>query len=135
MSRIQVSVAIDSRENAERLARTVVEERLAACAQLLSPIRSTYWWQGKIEEADESLLLIKTTVERYPALEARIKELHPYDVPEIAALPITDGSPEYLAWIDAETRTGTAWTEVGPPIAGASGAEGRQGCDRTEPRC
>jgi periplasmic divalent cation tolerance protein len=81
-----------------------VEERLAACAQVLGPLTSTYRWQGAVETADEWYCHLKTTAERWPALEARLRALHPYDVPEIIALPIAAGSRAYLDWITAETR-------------------------------
>jgi periplasmic divalent cation tolerance protein len=76
-----------------------VEERLAACAQVTGPISSTYRWQGKVQQASEWYCHLKTTVERLPALEARIRELHPYDVPEIIAVPIMQGNAAYLEWI------------------------------------
>jgi periplasmic divalent cation tolerance protein len=88
-------------ELAERLARTLVEQRLAACVNVLPPMRSLYRWQGEVESAEECLLLIKARRADYPALEARIRELHPYDVPEVIATPIVTGLAEYLNWIDA----------------------------------
>ncbi|AXK38627.1 divalent-cation tolerance protein CutA [Crenobacter cavernae] len=84
---------------ASRLAETLVGERLAACVNLLAPCRSVYRWQGRVETASEVPMLIKTTAERYPALEARLAELHPYEVPEIVALPLSAGLPAYLAWL------------------------------------
>src|SRR5918998_2653375 len=90
----------DVRADAERLARDLVEERLAACAQVLGPISSTYRWRGATERATEWYCHLKTTAARLPALQARITELHPYEVPEIIALPILDGNAEYLRWIE-----------------------------------
>ncbi|MDN0075738.1 divalent-cation tolerance protein CutA [Crenobacter sp. SG2303] len=90
---------------AERLARTLVEEGLAACVNLLAPCQSVYRWQGQLESASEVPLIIKTTTERYPALEARLVELHPYEVPEILALPVEAGLPSYLTWVGAETNS------------------------------
>ena len=84
---------------AERIARALVERRLAACVNILPQIRSIYRWQGKIEDAAEILLLIKTSAERFPAVRDAIRELHSYDVPECICLPITDGSPDYLKWL------------------------------------
>ncbi|RXZ44568.1 divalent-cation tolerance protein CutA [Crenobacter cavernae] len=84
---------------ASRLAETLVGEGLAACVNLLAPCRSVYRWQGRVETASEVPMLIKTTAERYPALEARLAELHPYEVPEIVALPLSAGLPAYLAWL------------------------------------
>ena len=89
--------------SARALATTLVSERLAACVNLLAPCRSIYRWQGAIESAEEVPLLIKTTTERYPALEAAIRAGHPYELPEIIAVPIDHGLPEYLAWVAAET--------------------------------
>jgi periplasmic divalent cation tolerance protein len=89
---------------AERIAQTVVEQRLAACVNRLAPVRSTYRWQGAIEQAAEVPLLIKTTRERYPELEAAIRALHPYSVPEIIAVPVAAGYAPYLRWIDEETQ-------------------------------
>jgi periplasmic divalent cation tolerance protein len=96
---IIVQVSVGSLEEATTLASIVVERNLAACAQCF-PIRSLYTWQGKVETADEHLLLFKTRCDRYSALEACIKEQHSYDVPEIMAIPIVAGSSAYLAWID-----------------------------------
>jgi periplasmic divalent cation tolerance protein len=89
--------------DAERLARTLVEERLAACVNVLPPMRSIYTWQGAIETAEERQLLIKTSANRVPELESRLKALHPYDVPEFIVLPITTGSAAYLTWIGEST--------------------------------
>lgn len=89
---------------ANRIALAVVEAGLAACVNLLPRVQSVYRWQGAIESASEVPLLIKTTPGRYTELEAAIRELHPYDVPEIIALPIAQGLPAYLDWLAAETR-------------------------------
>ena len=89
---------------ANRIALAVVEAGLAACVNLLPRVQSVYRWQGAIESASEVPLLIKTTAGRYGELEAAIRELHPYDVPEIIALPIAQGLPAYLDWLAAETR-------------------------------
>lgn len=88
---------------AERIAAALVEERLAACVSQLAPLRSTYRWQGAIERAEERLLLAKTTAARFDALAARVRALHPYEVPEILALPVVAGSAAYLAWLAGET--------------------------------
>jgi periplasmic divalent cation tolerance protein len=100
----QVTTTLPDQAAAERLASVVVEERLAACAQVLGPISSTYHWQGATERATEWYCHLKTTEARLPALQARIGELHPYDVPEIIALPIVDGNAEYLRWIEQTVR-------------------------------
>jgi periplasmic divalent cation tolerance protein len=86
------------------LGRHLVEQKLAACVNRLSGVRSVYRWQGAVEEADEVTLLIKTTQARYVELEAAIKTLHPYQVPEIIVLPIVGGLPSYLDWIGQETK-------------------------------
>nr|PZN81111.1 MAG: divalent-cation tolerance protein CutA [Pseudomonadota bacterium] len=90
---------------ASRIARQLVEEKLAACVNRLTPVRSTYSWKGRIEDEPEVLLIIKTTAARYGELELRLKALHPYEVPEIIALPIVRGSGSYLEWLAAETRS------------------------------
>ena len=89
---------------AAAIAQALVQRRLAACVNILPAVQSVYQWQGAIEQATEISLLIKTTPARYPELEAALVELHPYDVPEIIALPIAAGLPAYLHWIAAETR-------------------------------
>jgi periplasmic divalent cation tolerance protein len=90
--------------SARRIARTLVEQRLAACVNQLAPVHSIYRWQGTIEETDEVPLLIKTTRERYPELEAAVRSMHPYSVPEIVALPIAAGHSAYLRWLADETQ-------------------------------
>jgi periplasmic divalent cation tolerance protein len=86
-------------EEAERLARVLVEERLAACATLLPAVRSIYRWQGRIEDATETMLLIKTGAEQLPALEARLAALHSYETPEFLVLAVEQGSSKYLGWL------------------------------------
>ena len=88
---------------AQTLARELVAARLAACVNMLAPCRSVYRWQGAIEEADEVPLLIKTTADRYAALEQAIRAAHPYELPEIVAVPVAHGLPGYLAWVAAAT--------------------------------
>lgn len=89
--------------SARALAARLVDERLAACVNILAPCASVYRWQGAIEEAQEIPLLIKTAAERYPALEAAIRASHPYELPEIVAVTIARGLPDYLNWVVAET--------------------------------
>ena len=98
-----VFVTVPSRDEGDRLADALVGEQLAACVNIVGPIRSIYRWQGEICRDDEHLLLIKTTRPRYAALEARVQALHPYEVPEIIAVPIGAGSAGYLAWIRSMT--------------------------------
>jgi len=93
------------RDTMERLARTLVEERLAACVNLLDGLRSIYRWEGSVEQADEVLAIVKTTRDRLGALERRVRELHPYDVPEIIALPVEGGSEAYLDWVSESVRS------------------------------
>ena len=89
---------------AGRVATALVEERLAACANILPGLRSIYRWQGQVEAADEVLLLLKTSPDRYPALQDRLRELHPHELPELLAVESTLGLPEYLRWVADETR-------------------------------
>ncbi len=95
-----VFVTAPSHESAEQIAAPLLEKRLAACVNIVPGVRSHYLWQGKIAHDDEVLLVIKTHQARFSALEAEIKAVHPYEVPEIIALPIVAGSADYLAWID-----------------------------------
>lgn len=93
-----------SPDEAERLARMVVERRLAACVNILPPIRSIYRWRGNIEESAESLLLIKTSRPRFDELSEALRSAHSYEVPEILALPVVAGSPDYLDWLEKQTE-------------------------------
>jgi periplasmic divalent cation tolerance protein len=102
--KIVVLVTCGSPNEARKIARAVVEQRLAACANLVTtPVQSVYRWKGKVESAKEFLLIIKSTQSRFAKLEAAIKRLHSYDVPEIIALPIGRGAANYLAWISEST--------------------------------
>lgn len=87
---------------AEGIAQGLVADRLVACVNVLPGARSVYRWEGAVQTDDEALLVMKTTTAAYPALEAAIRERHPYDVPEVLALPVRAGLPAYLAWVDAE---------------------------------
>ncbi|WP_448507109.1 divalent-cation tolerance protein CutA [Immundisolibacter sp.] len=98
--RLLLSACADA-ATAEQIAGTLVEEGLAACVTLLPGARSVYRWQGKLERAEECLLLLKARADDYPALERRLLELHPYDVPELLALPVLAGNPAYLKWLEA----------------------------------
>ena len=91
-------------ETAERIAADLVAAKLAACVQVLPGLRSYFHWAGKVDCSDEYLLLIKTAAASYPALERRIRELHPYELPEIIGVPVSMGLPDYLSWIDECTR-------------------------------
>lgn len=104
---VRVETTVDSRDGAERLARSVVEHRLAACAQVSGPITSFYRWEGRIQADEEWTVVVKTAADRLDELTAHIGEVHPYDVPEVVAVPVTGGSPAYLEWVRDETRGGT----------------------------
>jgi periplasmic divalent cation tolerance protein len=101
---VRVETTTDSREAAAVLARSVVDARLVACAQLLGPITSFYRWEGEVQEDEEWLLVMKTATDRLPELTAHIRREHSYDVPEVVAVPVTGGDEEYLDWVVAETR-------------------------------
>lgn len=90
--------------SAQALAEHLVAERLAACVNILAPCRSVYRWRGAIENAEEVPVLLKTTAAGYPRLEAAIRARHPYELPEIVAVPLSRGLPAYLAWVTEETR-------------------------------
>jgi periplasmic divalent cation tolerance protein len=98
-----VTTTTDSEESANAIARELIQHRFAACVQVLGPIASTYRWNDQIETAREWLCLIKTRGERFQAVEAAIRSMHSYDVPEILGLPVTEGGSDYLSWISAET--------------------------------
>lgn len=93
------------RATAERIAEALVTEQLAACVNILAGCTSLYRWEGKLERAGEVPLLIKTTRDAYPQLETRLRQLHPYELPEIIALPLSAGLPEYLDWVAQETTS------------------------------
>ncbi len=88
-------------EMAERIAGELVAAKLAACANILPAVKSIYRWQGEVEKAAETLVLFKTTTARFPDLQAKLRAAHPYEVPEIIALPIAGGLPEYLRWVES----------------------------------
>ena|ERR1700694_3681880 len=98
-----VLTTLPSSDAAVELARTVVAERLAACANLIPAIRSIYRWKGKLQDENEVLVLLKTRQEHFERLKQRILELHPYEIPEVLALPIEQGYAAYLEWIAGET--------------------------------
>jgi periplasmic divalent cation tolerance protein len=104
MDTLLVISNLPDRATADRLAQALVERRLAACVNILAPCRSVYRWEGAVESAEEHPVLIKTTAQRYAAVEEAIRGLHPYEVPEIVALPLAAGLPAYLQWVADETR-------------------------------
>jgi periplasmic divalent cation tolerance protein len=101
---LEVHITAPNREQATAMARALVEERLAACVNVVAQVRSVYRWEGQLHEEDEVLCLVKTRPELLDALIARVGTLHPYDVPEILAFEVADGSAAYLEWLDAATR-------------------------------
>jgi periplasmic divalent cation tolerance protein len=104
MTTLLVLTNLPDRAAAERLADQLLEKHVAACVNILAPCRSVYRWKGAVQHDEEHPMLIKTTLERYPALEDAIRSGHPYELPEIIAVPIERGLPAYLAWVAAETK-------------------------------
>jgi periplasmic divalent cation tolerance protein len=104
MSTLLVLTNLPDRASAERLADALLEKRVAACVNILAPCRSVFRWKGAVQHDEEHPVLIKTTADRYPALETAIRAVHPYELPEIIAVPIERGLPAYLVWVDAETK-------------------------------
>lgn|SRR5690554_2961967 len=103
-TKLLVLTNLPDRAAAERIADLVIERRLAACVNILAPCRSVYRWKEAVQHDEEHPMLIKTTAERYPALEQAIRGAHPYELPEIIAVPIERGLPAYLDWVAAETQ-------------------------------
>ncbi len=102
---IVVLVTTPNREVAERIARRLVEARLAACINIVDGIKSTYWWKGKIEEDNEVLMIIKTRLDLFNELVEEVKKNHVYEVPEVIALPIIIGYRDYIDWLEEETKS------------------------------
>ena len=107
MSTLLVLTNVPERAVAERLADLLIGEQLAACVNILAPCRSVYRWKGAVQHDEEHPMLIKTTPERYQALQQALREGHPYELPEIIAVPVEQGLPEYLQWVADETRAQT----------------------------
>ncbi|GFK93180.1 Divalent-cation tolerance protein CutA [Fundidesulfovibrio magnetotacticus] len=103
MEFVALYVTAGSREEALRIARALVEERLAACANVLDGVRSLYWWEGKVQDEPEALFVAKTRAELAQRAVERVRELHSYEVPCVVALPVAAGNPAFLDWIAAET--------------------------------
>ncbi len=101
---IQVLTTAGTKEDAQKIAQSVVEKRLAGCAQVIGPITSTYRWEGKLETAEEWLCIIKSRKDLYKELEKAIQQIHPYKVPEILAVPVVEGSQSYMEWLDGGLR-------------------------------
>jgi periplasmic divalent cation tolerance protein len=98
---IVIFVTVGSQDEAERIAEALVAEHLAACVNVVGPLRSIYWWEGRVQRDQELLLLIKTRAALFAGVEQRVKQLHSYQTPEVIAVPITAGSTEYLRWLGA----------------------------------
>lgn len=103
---IQVVTTVENKEDADKIARSLVERRLAACVQILGPVTSYFHWQGKLDTAAEFLCLIKSREDLFAELEKEITGLHPYEVPEILAMPISRGGKDYMNWMAAELEAG-----------------------------
>lgn len=113
--KVQFTAAMASREEAERIADALVERRLAACVQIVGPVRSVYRWRGAVERADEWLCFIKTTFNCRDGILAAFRELHSYDCPELIAAPIVGGNPDYLEWLLAQVEGGGDDAGAGSP--------------------
>ncbi len=112
--KVVVMVTTGNRREARKIARHLVEAKLAACVNVTQPIQSLYRWKGKIADDEEFLLFIKTTRELFPEIKTAISKVHSYKVPEIICLPIIDGSPDYLQWLsDSVKQAGTSAPEPG----------------------
>ena len=96
-----IIVTASSREEAEKIATTLLERKLIACANILGPVSSRFWWQGKIDSAKEYMIFMKTKRELFDQVADNVKQLHSYEVPEIIALPIVEGAKPYLEWINS----------------------------------
>jgi len=103
MPNIVVFITASSEDEAAKIARALVQERLAACVNIIKGVRSIYSWQGKVEDSAEALMVAKTKKALFKRLEKRVKELHSYTVPEVIAVPVADGSGDYLKWLDEVT--------------------------------
>ena len=103
MSHVTLYVTASSADEAGRIARALVEERLAACANIIDGVRSIYWWDGAVHDDAEAIVIAKTRAELAGKAIARVKDLHSYRVPCITVTPIAEGNPDFLAWIDGET--------------------------------
>ena len=101
---IQVVTTVGERSDAEKIARILLEKRLAACVQIVGPVTSSYWWRGRIETEEEWLCFIKSSESHYEDVERAIKGIHPYEIPEVIAMPIIAGLPDYLMWLNGELR-------------------------------
>lgn len=99
---VQIITTTASEDEAVRLARALLEQRLAACVQIIGPIESLYWWQGKVNKSEEWMCIAKSELSLFPKIEETIKALHSYEVPEILAVPVVAGSEQYLQWLQGQ---------------------------------
>jgi periplasmic divalent cation tolerance protein len=104
MSYVLVIITTSNKEEAVKIVRDLLKERLIACANIVGPVSSLFWWQGKIDETNEFLVFMKSSKNLFERLSERVREIHSYDVPEIIALPIIEGSPPYLDWLKASLQ-------------------------------
>jgi periplasmic divalent cation tolerance protein len=102
---IVILCTCSSAEESQRIASRLLEDRLAACVNVVPSVRSYYWWQGAIEWGDEHVLLIKSTAALFPAVQESVRQTHSYEVPELLALPVLAGSADYLSWLRSNLRT------------------------------
>jgi periplasmic divalent cation tolerance protein len=123
MSLLIVHCACAADGSASAIAKTLIEERLAACVSLLPGMQSTFHWRGETHVDEEVMLLIKTTREIYPALAARLLELHPYELPEIIAVDVSTAHAPYAAWVEHQVRSPTGEPAPGSNVLTPSGAE------------
>jgi periplasmic divalent cation tolerance protein len=100
---VQVTTAVANRQQADVIATALIQRSIAGCVQIIGAMHSVYRWQGEVERSEECLLLIKTSIGQYAAVESAIRELHSYECPEVIATPIVAGSTDYLGWLSAET--------------------------------
>ena len=101
---IQVITTTDKKEDAEKITEILLNRRLAGCTQIIGPITSTYWWKGKIEKAREWLCIVKSTKNLFDDIKHSIREIHPYETPEIIVIPIVNGDNDYLKWLKDKLR-------------------------------
>ena len=101
---LQVFTTVPKKSDAEKIAQSLVRRKLSACAQIVGPVESVYNWKGKVEKSKEWLCIIKTKQSLYKKVEKEIQKIHPYELPEVIALPITEGSKKYLSWVSKEIR-------------------------------
>ena len=107
MAHVQVQFAIDDADRADAIVEALLADHLIACGQRLGPIRSRYWWEGRRQQADEWLVLMKTRTELAPAVVAAVEQHHPYETPEVVTLELVGGAADYLEWIDEVTAPAT----------------------------